>query len=118
LDAAKKNISEANSLSPIVRFKYPELLMNFSLLPEATLARDFLSSDIKISLLTKIVSSLELFSNKTLIIFDEFTSELESEENLLVEEHPKKSKPKRISENLSFEFVKKEKILWDIKIED
>jgi len=92
--------------------------LNFSLLPEATLARDFLSSDINISSFTEIVSSLELFSNSTLIKLEEFASELESEENLLAEEHPKKIKPNRISENLSFEFVKKEKSLWDIKIED
>jgi hypothetical protein len=92
--------------------------LNFSLLPEATLARDFLSSDIIISSLTEIVNSLELFSNKTLIKFEEFTSELESDENLLVEEHPKKINPNKISENLSFEFVKKGKRVWDINIEE
>ncbi|MCK7524773.1 MAG: hypothetical protein MZV64_47785 [Ignavibacteriales bacterium] len=63
----------------------------------------------KISSFTEIVNSLELLSNKTLIVFDELNSELLSELNLFVEEHPKKISKNKSRKNLRLEVLEKGK---------
>jgi len=47
------------------------------------------------------MSSVELLSNSTLMVFEELKSEFDSEVNLLVEEHPKNVKTEIIRNNLS-----------------
>ena len=77
------------------------------MLPDLTFASLLLSSDIKISSFTEIVNSLELLSNKTLMVFEELNSELLSELNLFVEEHPKKISKNKSRKNLRLEVFEK-----------